>query len=376
MGISTTRLRTAIKLIFSRKLLLYSQRSKKTSRFLPLVLAFFALISAQTLFAATNTLNVYDWAGEIPGNIIAQFEKETGIYVNHTSYDSNEIMYAKLRASKKSGFDIIEPSSYYIDRMRRQDMLEALDKTQLPNFKNLDPVFIDHPYDPQSRYSIPFVWGITGVFLNKNYLKPSEIVSWQDLLDKKFLNRLMLLDDPRETFSFALLMLGYSINDTNPDHIKQAYFKLRDLMPNVRLFNTDAVISILIDEDATAGTAWSGDLSKAKMENPNLVFVYPKDGFEIWVDNFAILKNAPHKENAYKFLNFLMRPDIAKAVALNINYSTANLAAKNLMPPEIKNDPALYPPADVLRRGQFETDIGDKTFALYESYWEKLKMGA
>ena len=173
----------------------------------------------------------------------------------------------------------------------------------------------------------------------------------------------------------ALLMLGYSINDTNPAHIKQAYIKLRELMPNIRLFNTDAVTSILIDEDATIGIAWNGDLFKANLENSQLMFVYPKDGFEIWVDNFAILKSAPHKENAYQFLNFMLRPDIAKSVSININYATANLAAKNLMPPSIKNNSVLYPSAALLRHGQFETDIGDATFALYEKYWEQLKMG-
>lgn len=326
--------------------------------------------------ASQQVVNVYDWGGEIPDDVIAQFEKETGISVNLTSYDSNEIMYAKLRASKNSDFDIVEPSSYYVDRMRHEDMLEKLDKSKLPNFNNLDPFFVNQAYDPHSNYSIPFVWGVTGLFLNQDYLSKNDISSWSDLFSKKYLNQLMLLDDPREVFSMGLLMLGYSINDTNPDHIKQAYLKLRELMPNVRLFNVDAVVSILIDEDANVGMAWNGDFYKANAENSKLHFVYPQNGFEIWVDNFVLLKNARNKENAYRFLNFLLRPDVAKAVSLNINYSTANLAAKNSMPAEVKNNTALYPPESVLKQGQFETDIGDKTFALYEKYWEKLKMGA
>ena len=185
----------------------------------------------------------------------------------------------------------------------------------------------------------------------------------------------MFLDDAREVFSMALRLLSYSINDTNPEHIKAAYLKLKELMPNVRLFNSDAVTSILIDEDASVGMAWNGDLFRASRENSQLQFVYPKDGFEIWVDNFAILKDAPHTENAYKFLNFLMRPDIAKGVSMAICYSTANLAARNLMPPEIKNNPALYPPPEVLRRGEFEVDLGEKALTLLEKYWEQLKMG-
>lgn len=335
----------------------------------------FSLMLIHPLFASpANIVNVYTFGEEIPDAVIAQFEKETGIKVNYSSYETNEIMYSKLRATSKPQYDIVEPSSYYVDRMRHQGMLEKLDKTKLPEYKNLDPVFLDLAYDPHSNYSIPFVWGITGIFTNQHYFPPSEIKRWSDLFDKKFFNQLMILDDPREAFSMALAMLGFSINDTNPAHIKQAYQKLRSLMPNIRLFNTDAVSSILIDEDATIGIAWNGDLARARTENLNLNFIYPEDGFEIWVDNMVILKNAPHRENAYRFMNFLMRPDIAKKVSLEISYSTANLTAKNLMPPDIKNDPVLYPSPDVLKRGEFEVDIGDTTFALLEKYWEQLKM--
>jgi len=338
-------------------------------------LAIATSLCAPVLFAANDVINVYTWSQEIPSFVIQQFEKETGIKVNYSSFDSNEVMYNKLRATKNAGYDLVEPSSYYVDRMRHQGMLEKLDRTKLNNFKNLDPVFLNQEYDPQSEFSVPFIWGITGIFLNKDYFAASGIDSWNNLVDKKYLNQLMFLDDSREVFSMALIMLGYSINDTNPEHIRQAYKKLKSLMPNVKLFNSDAIISFLIDEDATVGMAWNGDLFKAKLENSKLHFVYPKDGFEIWVDNFAILKNAPHKENAYKFLDFLMRAEIAKAVSMNINYATANLAAKNMMPAEIRNNPALYPSADVLRHGEFEKDIGDQTYMLFEKYWEQLKIG-
>ncbi len=346
------------------------------TKFFCFVMALLACFSAQAVLAADNVVNVFTWAEEIPHSVIVQFEKETGIKVQYASFDSNESMYAKLRAVKNPGYDLVEPSSYYIDRLRHQDMLLKLDKSKLSNMANLDPFFLNQAYDPDSQYSVPFIWGVTGIFLNKNYFPNSNINDWQDLLDKKYLNQLLFLDDAREVFSIAMQMLGYSINDNNPQHIKEAYHKLKSLMPNVKLFNNDAIISILIDEDATIGMAWNGDLYKASRENSNLAFVYPKNHFEIWVDNFAILKDAPHAENAYKFLNFLMRPDVAKTVSLAINYSTANLAAKNLMPEEVKNNPALYPSLAVLHQGEFETDIGDQAFGLFEKYWEQLKMGA
>ncbi|MDR3476941.1 MAG: spermidine/putrescine ABC transporter substrate-binding protein [Gammaproteobacteria bacterium] len=325
-------------------------------------------------FANENTLNIYTWSGVIPDFIIRQFEKETGIKVNFSTYDSNEIMYAKLKADKNPSYDIVEPSSYYIDRMRRQDMLETLDKTKLTNYKNLNPAFMHQAYDPQSSYSLPFIWGITGIFLNKDYFPSNSIKRWSDLWNTKYVDQIMLLDDSREVFSMAMRVLGYSANDSDPEHIKEAYLKLKTLLPNIKIFNS-APISILIDEDAAVGMVWNGDLFKAKKENSQLEFIYPKDGFVIWVDNFAIPKNAPHRENAYKFLDFMMRVDIAKAVALDNNFPTANLAAQKTLPTEIRDNPTVYPSQDVLRLGEFQTDIGDAALALYEKYWERLKMG-
>ena len=334
-------------------------------------LIFFLALPA---FAAENVVNVYTWSGVIPDSVIQQFEKETGIKVNFSTFDSNEIMYAKLRAGKNPGYDIVEPSSYYIDRMRRQEMLEKLDKNKLPNLKNINPAFLNQTYDPHSNYSFPFTWGVTGIFVNKDYFNPHSITRWSDLWDKKYADELLMLDDSREVFAIALRVLGYSINDNNPDHIKEAYLKLKELVPNIKIFNS-SIISILIDDDLTIGMSWNGDLFKAKKENSRLEFIYPDDGFVIWVDNFAIPNNAPHRENAYQFLNFMLRADVAKAVALDNNFPTPNLAAQKLLPNDVKNNPTIYPSPTVLRRGEFQKDIGDNALALYEKYWERLKMG-
>jgi len=327
------------------------------------------------IFANSNTLNVYTWAGVIPDAIIQQFEKETGIKVNFSTYDSNETLYAKLRASKEGRYDIIEPSSYYIDRMRKQHMLEELDKTKLIDIANLNPELLNKSYDPLNHYSLPFIWGITGIFVNKPFYSPTTIKTWSALWDKQYANQLMLLNDSREVFAIALKKLGYSTNETNPQHIKQAYQQLKLLMPNIKIFNSDAVISILIDADATLGMAWNGDVFKAQREDKNLTFIYPQDGFVIWVDSFAIPKHAPHPENAYRFLNFIMRTDIAKQIALDNNYPTANLAAQKLLPNAIKNNPTIYPSHALLKKGEYQMDLPDDVLTLYENYWEELKMG-
>jgi len=324
--------------------------------------------------AEENILNVYTWAGVIPDAVIQQFENETHIKVNFSTYDSNEVMYAKLKSTKNASYDIVQPSSYYIERMHRQNMLEKLDKTKLSHFKNLNPALLNQAYDPKNTYSIPFIWGTTGIFFNKDYHAKNKPRRWSDFWQEAYRDQLMLLDDPREVFAVAMRVLGYSINDTNPDHIKEAYLKLKTLLPNVKIFS-NAVLSLLIDEDTTVGMAWNGDLFKAKKENNQLEFVFPEDGFAIWVDNLAIPKDAPHRNNAYQFLNFILRAEVARTIALETNFPIANLAAQKLLPPEIKNSPIIYPPQDILRKGEFQKDVGEKALALYEKYWEQLKMG-
>ena len=345
----------------------------KKFRFFILLSLIFILNLAR---ADQNVLNVYIWYGEIPDRVIAQFEKETGIKVNYATYDDNETMYAKLRASKNAGYDIIEPSSYYVQRMAREGMLEKLDKTKLPLYGNLDPDFAHPSYDPNGQYSLPYMWGITGIFINDQYYDPKSITSWSQLWDKKYYNRISLLDDPREVFSIALLTLGYSVNDQNPQHLEQAYERIKLLLPNIKMFNSDAIPSIFIDEDSTLGMAWNGDIFKAQQENSHLNFVFPKEGFVIWTDNLAIPKNAPHLANAYKFLNFMLRGDVSEQATLDYGYATANSASRKLLPASIRNNPIIFPPEDVMKRGQFQADVSDNALAIMAKYWELLKIEA
>lgn len=341
---------------------------------LKLYLFFLCLISCSVM-AKQETLNIYAWSGEIPDEIITQFEKESGIHVNITTYENNEMMYAKMRASRNPGYDIVMPSSYFVDRMHKQNMLEPLEKTKLSNWKNLNPEFLHAAYDPDNAVSMPYLWGVTGIFFNDQYYQENTIQKWGDLWNKAYANQLLMLDDNREVFSIALISLGYSPNDTDKEHIKQAFLKLKALMQNVKVFSSDTVVSIVIDEDANLGAVWNGDAYKASLENKAVRFTYPTDGFVIWVDNFAIPITAPHKENAYLFLDFILRADIAKRVALITHYPTANLAAQKLLPRSISENPIIYPPKKILQRGTFQTDLGDETLALYETYWEQLKMG-
>lgn len=335
-----------------------------------LILFFFSPL----LFAQNKILNIYAWTNEVPGFLVRQFQKETDITVNISYYDTNETMYAKLRASKNAGYDIVMPSSYYVERMRQQNMLASLDPTKIPNLKYLNSKFLKPAYDPSGQYSVPFIWGVTGMFQNTNVYKRN-ISKWANLWDKTFRNQLLLLDDVREVFSMGLLTLGYPANDENPEHIKEAFLKLKQLIPNIKVFTTDMAASIIVDEDANVGMVWNGDAYKAFTENSHVKFIYPEEGFVIWVDNFAIPLNAQHKAEAYQFINFMMRPDVSRAAAMYTNFPITNEAAHQLLPEAIRNNPTIYPSSDILKRGQFQRNVSDATLALYDKYWEELKLG-
>lgn len=320
-----------------------------------------------------EVLNVYNWSGYMPDEVLKQFESETGIHVYYSTYDSNETLYAKLKANPNAGYDIIVPSTYYLDKMRQENMLHKIDKAKLSNFKHLSPQLLNQVFDPNNSYSIPYFWGTTAIVVNSRYYDPNKIKRWADLWQAQYHDQIMLLDDMREVFSMALISLGYSPNDTNENHIHEAYLKLKTLLPNVKLFNAEAEQSIYIDEDVSLGMGWSGDIFLAKQENTNIHYIYPEEGFVIWIDNLAIPAKAKHLNNAHRFINFILRPDVAAKISMKTGYASANASAIKLLPKSISHSQIIYPDAKTLKRGKVQTEVG-KAISLYEHYWERLKI--
>jgi spermidine/putrescine transport system substrate-binding protein len=331
-----------------------------------------AICLSSTVMAAEKVVNIYSWGGIIPKELIHQFEKETGIQVNFSTYDNNETLYAKLHASNQAIYDVIMPSSYFVERLKKQGYLKKLDHSRLTHFKNVDPAFLNAAYDENNQHSVPLIWGATGIFYNQHWVKLAP-KAWSDLWDKNWRRQLMLLDDPREIFSLALLSLGYSPNDSNPKHIEAAFKQLKALTPNIKLFASESIQAILIDEDAHIGMAWNGDVFKAHEENTDIQFVFPDDGFLIWVDCLSILKNAPHPDEAYAFINFLLKAESASTLALSEGHAITNQAGRALLPKNIRDNPTVYPSRDVLKRGVIQSDMSEKSLILYDEYWQKLK---
>lgn len=325
-----------------------------------------------SLHAKNKVVNVYAWGGEIPQALIHAFEDETGIHVNFSTYDNNETLYAKLHATSQPIYDVILPSSYFVERLKNQGMLKPLDKTRLPHYINLEKQFLNLQYDPGNQYSIPLTWGVTGIFYNQDWIKKKP-AAWHDFWSKQWREQLMLLDDPREVFSIALLSLGYHPNDTNLQHIDEAFQRLKALKPNIKLFASESIQAILIDGDALIGSAWNGDAFKAARENSQIRFVYPKEGFVIWVDCLSILHNAPHPDEAYAFIDYMLRAEVAANLALSEGHAITNEAGKALLPKRLRENTLVYPTTETLKRGYIQRDINEKILLLYNQYWQQLK---
>lgn len=338
----------------------------------PLLILLSLLTTSWTLHAE-QVVNVYAWGGIIPKIVIQQFEQDTGIKVHFSTYDSNETMMAKLRASKQPIYDVVLPSAYFVERMRKLNLLTQLDHQQLPNLNFLSAEFQNQDYDPENQYSAPLIWGATGIFYNKKWVK-NPPKSWKDLWQNQWKNKLMLLDDSRDTFASAMLFLHHSPNDRNPVHIEQAFQALIKLIPNIKLFTTEGIQAIMIDEDAISGIAWNGDAYKANKENPNITFVYPEEGFVIWIDCLAIPHNAPHSKEAYAFINYLFKPEISALIAQKEGHAITNEVGKNLLPEMTQKNQMVYPSQDILKRGIVQRDVGESVLRLYNDYWQTLKL--
>jgi spermidine/putrescine transport system substrate-binding protein len=334
---------------------------------------FLILALVSTTVFADKVVNVYIWGGVIPRKLVDEFTQETGIRVHLATYDSNETMYAKLRASGQSIYDVILPSAYFVERMSKQGLLAELDHSQLSNLANLAERFTNNDYDPGNRYSAPLVWGATGIFFNKALVKIKP-QTWEDLWQSRWRKQLMLLDDSREVFSIALISLGYNPNDRDPQHITAAYQHLLQLVPNIKLFASDSIQAVMIDEDAIAGLAWNGDAFKAQAENSQISFSYPKEGFVIWVDCLAIPINPPHPKEAYQFINFMLRAQASVKIALAEGIAITNAKGQALLPQSIRENQILYPSATTLKRGFLQRDVGEQTLTLYSHYWQQLKL--
>lgn len=327
-----------------------------------------------------QVVNLFAWSEYVPQALLDGFTEETGITVNYDAYSSNEEMYAKISAGA-SGYDIIQPSDYWVGVMSRQGLLEELDLSQIPNLANVDPALPYDLYDPGHRYSVPYQWGSASLAVNTEAIT-EPITSYMDLWKPEFAGRIVLLDDERQVIGMALLALGYSPNTTDPGELEQAKELLLDLVPNVRLFDSDTPSTALLTGEADIGLIWNGEAAIAHAENPAITYVYPREGTVFWYDNLAIVKGSEHVAAAHAFMNYVLRPEVSLLITAEFPYSNPNAAALALLQsqdPEAyeayMSFPATNPSAEALAGAFVLEDVGEAT-AIYDTIWTEIKTAA
>ena len=332
-----------------------------------------ACLWASRAAANEHDLYVYVWAEYIPEAVFSRFTQETGINIHASTFDNLDDMYAKIKITSGTGYDIVMASTEYIALMKRQNLLHKLNKAMLPNLKNIDSMFLDMSFDPQNDYTVPFTVGTSTFAVATDRVDAAKLKKLADLGRPELKGRLILLNDVRAVFGIGLLMNGYTVNETDETRLEQAYKSLHDIvLPNVKAYDTEATIQALINGEADVVMTWNGLLYSAMKEHPTIKEVRFKEGANYWMDNFAVLERSQNVDGAHQFLNFIMRPDIVAEISREYAYTSPNMAAKALLPEDIVKNPVLYPPAKTYKPSLFENDLGD-ALGVYEKYWLRLK---
>ena len=317
---------------------------------------------------------VYNWGEYLDPEVLTMFEEETGIDVVYEEFETNEILYPKI-SSGAIAYDVICPSDYMIQRMIENGLLAEINFDNIPNVKNIGKDYMEQSrqFDPENKYSVPYCWGTVGILYNKTMVD-EPITSWSVLWDEKYKDNILMQDSVRDAFGVTLKYLGYSLNSTDLDELTEARDLLIKQKPLVQAYVIDQVRDKMIGNEAAIGVIYSGEAIYTQMENPDLEYVIPEEGSNIWIDSWVIPKNAENKENAEKFINFLCRPEIALMNFEYITYSTPNSEARKLIEDEaIRNSEIAFP--DLSKYDNLETFqyLGTEADQTYGELWNQVK---
>jgi spermidine/putrescine transport system substrate-binding protein len=322
-----------------------------------------------TAVAGGSTLRIFNWDTYIDPALIAEFETATGARVVYSTYASSEELLGAVQADP-TAYDLVMPSDYMVEVMRRERLLAPLDKANIPNLVNLDPLFASPAYDPANRYCVPYLWGTVGLGYSSGAVA-GPIIGWADIFERRS-GSVAILDDSRVMLGAALLVLGHSPNTTDPRTIAAA----RDYLLE-RAGNFDAVAPDTGQDLLAAGTVdlaveWSGDIFQVSAEHGDLQYVIPAEGSIIWTDNMCILAGSPNDALAEQFINFILEPRVGAALANYTRFSTPNRAALPWVRPEDLANPALYPDQRTRERLFFLVDVGPEAADLYTRSWAEV----
>lgn len=327
---------------------------------------------------AGTTLNVFNWGEYIPDgtegsmDLNKAFTELTGIKVNYTTYESNESMYSKLKGGGVS-YDIIIPSDYMIQRLKKENMLAGIDTSKLSNYHYIDPLYKDLYFDPANAYSVPYCVGMVGLIYNTAMIdeKPD---SWGVMWDERYTDNILNFNNPRDAFAVAQLYLGSDLNSDNLkdwDEAAEALIAQKDILQS---YVMDEIFQKMEDGEAAIAPYYAGDFLLMQDNNPDLEFVYPKEGVNVFVDSVCIPKNCQNYDAAMMYINFLLEPDVALEVAEYVMYASPHLGVVNNEDYSLNGNEYLYPDEANYPKTQYFKDIDESIRQYYERLWEDVKL--
>ena len=320
-----------------------------------------------------DTVNLYTWEGYVPADVIEKFTAETGIKVNYTNFSSNEEMFAKLKAVNGGEYDVIIASDYIFETMAREGgLMSEIDKSKITNWNNISPSYLNKQFDPGNKFSVPYATGGILLAYNENTC-PVKVKGYKDLLNPALEGKIVSIDEMRGVIGLMNLMHGNSLNETNHDKLNDAKNSLEKFVNNVLTFNSDKAHEILLSGEVSAGLMYSSQVSAAIAENPDIKVVYPEEGIGIGIDSAFIPLNAPNKDSAYKFIDFLNRADINASIMPQIQYGTTNSAAMELLDENFKANKAINIPEELTLNSEIICDVGDAA-KIYNDIWTEVRI--
>ncbi|HLO16345.1 MAG TPA: spermidine/putrescine ABC transporter substrate-binding protein [Anaerolineales bacterium] len=338
----------------------------------------------------SKELNLFVWTEYIPQDMQECFEKVYGIKVNRDEYSANEEMYAKLSAGG-TAYDLVQPTDYIVGPMVKNGLIQKLDHSKLPVLANFDPNYLNLSFDQGNEYTIPYEAGTDAIVYNADKVTtPPQ--SFADLWKPEYAGKMVMLDDSRATIGATLLTLGYDVNTKDPKQLDEAKAKLKELVPNVKLFDSDSPKTALIAGDVDLGMTWTGEAFLAQQEVPSIQYVYPTEGAILWQDNWAMPTDAPHPDAAYAWLNYTMQGnvfwmmlrdfpytnpnkaalDYANGNSMEVNDVNGNATTLGAIYDAYMKSPITNTPPEAIQNGHRIEDVGD-ALPLYDQLWTEVK---
>lgn len=318
-------------------------------------------------------LTLYNWAEYMPQAVLDQFEAETGLHVNYVTYESQDEAAAAIRAGGVA-FDVAVVAYDWAPGLYEAGLLAKIDRNNVPNFKNIGPQFRNLFYDPENTYTVPYLWGTTGLLVRTD-LVAEPVTHWADLWERQWPGKILARPIVSELFGAALLAQGDSLNSEDPAELAAALARLQQIKPAL-LFapvETGDALRPLLEGEAVVMIGWNGDALAAQEENGDITYVMPAEGAIAWVDNFVISAHSRNQDGAEAFINFVLRPDVSAAISEAYSYPSANDAANQYVDAALLANPLIFPAAQDLGRLTFYLPHSLETTELYKQLWQQFQ---